>query len=225
MLRLVAMWWDDNKTIERSPLSKKSSGPIEYLTSLRSNTDSSPLAKRWVSPDSFWPLLKLSVKGTIGKAIKQNYCRATQSSHPNQFLRKLTLYRYNKLSSYQVHGTYKLSWYHSTSIIKLRPLGTSTPLLYNVYLIGSLAAKRTPSHSCVGSAIRFEPSQPTKTSTRPETWGPTSPEILRCYVVKAPYVPEVIGTELKNNQAKRERYDSSLVIVDQLTMIATALHQ
>ena len=34
--------------------------------------------------------------------------------------------------------------------------------------IGSLAAKRIPSHSCVGSAIRSKPSQPTKTSTRLE---------------------------------------------------------
>ena len=46
-----------------------------------------------------------------------------------------------------------------------------------------------------------------------------------CYVVKIPYVPEVIGTELKNNQAKRKHYDLSLVIVHQLIMIATALHQ
>ena len=39
-------------------------------------------------------------------------------------------------------------------------------------------------------------------------------KILKCYIVKAPDVPEVIGTELKNNQAKKERYDSSLIIVD-----------
>ena len=48
---------------------------------------------------------------------------------------------------------------------------------------------------------------------------------LKCYVLKVPYVPEVIGTEFKNNQAKGGRYDSSLVIVDQLTMIAMALSQ
>ena len=44
-------------------------------------------------------------------------------------------------------------------------------------------------------------------------------KILRCHVVETPYVPEVIGTELKNNQAKRKHYDSSLVIVNRLTMI------
>ena len=108
-----------------------------------------------------------------------------------------------KLNPYQVHGTYKLSWYHFISIIKLRLLGTSTPFsgtsslsqtsphkcssgntqLYDGYLIGSLLAKHIPSHSCVSSAICSEPSQPTKTSTRPETWGPTRPEdikVLRC---------------------------------------------
>ena len=36
----------DNETVERSPLFKKSSGPIGYLTSLRSNADSAPFAKR-----------------------------------------------------------------------------------------------------------------------------------------------------------------------------------
>ena len=42
---------------------------------------------------------------------------------------------------------------------------------------------------------------------------------MRCYFVKALYVPEVIETELKNNQAKRECYNLSLVIVDRLTII------
>ena len=51
-----------------------------------------------------------------------------------------------------------------------------------------------------------------------QTWGPTSPEILRYYVVKASYVPKIIRTELKNNQAKKEHYDLSLVIIDRLTM-------
>ena len=36
----------DDKTVERSPFSKKLSGPIGYLTSLRSDADSAPLAKR-----------------------------------------------------------------------------------------------------------------------------------------------------------------------------------
>ena len=36
--------------------------------------------------------------------------------------------RYIKLNSYQIRGTYELSRYHSTSIIKKRPLGTSTLL-------------------------------------------------------------------------------------------------
>ena len=70
----------------------------------------------------------------------------------------------------------------------------------------------------IGSATRFEPSQPAKTSTKPETWGFTSPQILKYYVVKALYVPEVIRTELKNNQAKKEHYDLSLVIVNCLTI-------
>ena len=34
--------------------------------------------------------------------------------------------RYIKLNSYQVRGTYELSRYHFTSIIKLQPLGTRT---------------------------------------------------------------------------------------------------
>ena len=36
----------DNKTVKRSPFSKKLSGPIGYLTSLCSNADSKPFAKR-----------------------------------------------------------------------------------------------------------------------------------------------------------------------------------
>ena len=36
----------DDETVERSPLSKKSSGPMGYLTSLRSDADSAPFAKR-----------------------------------------------------------------------------------------------------------------------------------------------------------------------------------
>ena len=58
-------------------------------------------------------------------------------------------------------------------------------------------AKCIPSHSCVGSAIRFESSQSSKTSTRPKTSGFTSPEILRYYVVKTPFVLKAIGTKLK----------------------------
>ena len=34
-------------------------------------------------------------------------------------------------------------------------------------------------------------------SIRLETWGLTNPEILKYYVIKAFYVPEVIKTELK----------------------------
>ena len=36
---------DNDKTIERSPF-RKSSGPMEYLTSLCSNADSTPFKKR-----------------------------------------------------------------------------------------------------------------------------------------------------------------------------------
>ena len=102
----------DNEMIKKSPLSKKPNIPTRYFTSLR-------FEKRWISLDSFWPLLKLLVKGTIGKAIKQSFYWATQVSHLNQSLWKSTFHRYNKLSSCQVRRTYKLSWYYSTSIIKL----------------------------------------------------------------------------------------------------------
>ena len=43
----------DDKTVKRSPFFKKSSGPMGYLTSLRSNANSAPPAKRWVFLDSF----------------------------------------------------------------------------------------------------------------------------------------------------------------------------
>ena len=36
----------NDKTVKRSPLFKMSSGPMGYLTSLRSEVDSAPLAKR-----------------------------------------------------------------------------------------------------------------------------------------------------------------------------------
>ena len=152
------------------------------------------------------------------------------------------------MSSFQVRGIYELSQCHVTAIVKLQSLGTSTffngtsflslisphrcssgnAQLYNVYLIGSLLAKCTFSHSCVVSAIHFEPSQLAKTSTKPEDLPGLrledlpglrpedllSLKILRCYIVKAPYVLEVIKTKLKNNQVKREYYNSSLVIID-----------
>ena len=84
-------------------------------------------------------------------------------------------------------------------------------------------AKRIPFHSCIGSAIRFS-IKPTNKDFY-QTWGPISPEILRCYIVKAPYIPEVIGTELKNNQAKRGYYDLSLVIIDWLTISDVCKHK
>ena len=43
----------DNKTVKRSPLSRKSNGPMGYLTSLRSDADSALFAKRCVFLDSF----------------------------------------------------------------------------------------------------------------------------------------------------------------------------
>ena len=54
--------------------------------------------------------------------------------------------------------------------------------------------------------------------TKPKTWKPTNPEILRYYVVKASYIFEVIRTKFKNNQAKRKRYNSSLIIVNWCTI-------
>ena len=55
--------------------------------------------------------------------------------------------------------------------------------------------------------------------TRPETSRSTSPEILRCYVVKALYVLEVIRIKLKTTNWKEEHYNLSLVIVEPLIMI------
>ena len=129
---------DNNETVKRSPLSKKLSRPMWYLTSLRSNVDSASLAKRWVFLNNFgyswdsrlkalpeWLWVKFA--GLLAQGYKeQSSCQATQGSHSNQFLQKLTLHRYNKLSSRQVRGIYELSWYHSTLIIKLRLLGIST---------------------------------------------------------------------------------------------------
>ena len=43
----------DNETVKRSPFFKKPNGPIGYLTSLRSNTDSVSFEKRWVFLNSF----------------------------------------------------------------------------------------------------------------------------------------------------------------------------
>ena len=37
----------DDKMVERSSLSKKLNGPMEYLTSLHSDADSAPFEKRW----------------------------------------------------------------------------------------------------------------------------------------------------------------------------------
>ena len=131
----------DDETVKRSP-SRKSSGPTEYLTFLHSNADSAPFAKRWVFLDSFgydWgselealpKWLRAKFAGLLAQKYKeQSSCRAMQGSHPNQSLRKLTLYSYNKLSSCQVRGTYELSWYHSISIIKLQPFWT--PVLPSV---------------------------------------------------------------------------------------------
>ena len=76
----------DNETVKRSPLSKKSKVSIGYLTSLRSNVDSKPLAKRWVSLDSFgygWESqleallewLRAKFAGLLAKGYKE------QSSH------------------------------------------------------------------------------------------------------------------------------------------------
>ena len=49
--------------------------------------------------------------------------------------------------------------------------------------------------------------------------------MVRCHVVETPYIPKVIGTELKNNQTKRKHYNLSLVIGDWLTEMASANKQ
>ena len=43
----------DNKMVERSPFSRKSSGLIGYLISLHSNANSAPFVKKLVSLNSF----------------------------------------------------------------------------------------------------------------------------------------------------------------------------
>ena len=71
------------------------------------------------------------------------------------------------------------------------------------FLLGLDLQNSCLSQSYISSAIYFEPSQPTKTSIKPEDLP--SLKILSSYVVKALYIPEVIGTELKKitNQKKR----------------------
>ena len=114
----------DDEIVERSALFKKPNGPIRNLISLC-------FGKRWVSLDGFgyswgsqlqalFEWLRAKFAGLLAQRYKeQSSCWATQSSHPNQSLQKLTLHRYNKLSFLQVCRTYEFSWYHFTSIIKL----------------------------------------------------------------------------------------------------------
>ena len=74
--------------------------------------------------------------------------------------------------------------------------------------------------SCVDSASQIKLAN----KDLQQTWGSTSPNILRCYVVKALYISEVIRTKLKNNQSKKKRYDSGL-FVDRLIMTTMVLNQ
>ena len=68
-------------------------------------------------------------------------------------------------------------------------------------------------HSYIVSAIHFEPSQLIKTFIKLETRRPTNPEILRYYVVKAPYIPEIIGTKLKQPTKKKNITIQVLLLV------------
>ena len=84
-----------------------------------------------------------------------------------------------------------------------RTFSLSGLLLYSSSVFASPSSWRNAFFLIVALVLQyvFEPSQPTKTFTRPEdlpVW-----RYLRCYIVKAPYVLEVIGAELKNNQPKR----------------------
>ena len=54
---------NDDKTVQSSLFYKKSNVYTRYLISLH-------FKKRWVSSNSFEPLLKLSIKATIRKALK-----------------------------------------------------------------------------------------------------------------------------------------------------------
>ena len=67
----------NDETVKRSLVSKKPNVSTEYFTFLHSK-------KRWVFFDNFWPLLKLLVKSTIEKAIKQSSYWAMQDFYPNR---------------------------------------------------------------------------------------------------------------------------------------------
>ena len=153
MLRLVAIVRVlMMKRLKISP-SRKSGGSMRYLISLCSDADSAPFVKRWVSLDSFgygWgsqlealpEWLRAKFAGLLAQGYKERSSRrATQGSHPNKSLQKLTLHRYNKLSSRQVRGTYELSWYHSILIIKLWLLSTS--ILFEYYVSSTTGFERS----------------------------------------------------------------------------------
>ena len=80
----------DDETVKRSPLSKKSNGPIGYLTSLRFNADSAPFAKKWVSLDSFdysWGFqLKALPKWLQGKFIGTSNWTLIRPARPTSSL-------------------------------------------------------------------------------------------------------------------------------------------
>ena len=93
--------------------------------------------------------------------------------------------------------------YVNVRIYCTNTLGLSDLPLYfpKPIFLSTRLAKRIPSHSCVGPAIRFSIKLTNKDFY--QTWRPISLEILRCYIIKAFYIPEVIKVKLKNNKPKK----------------------
>ena len=182
--------------------SKKPNVPTRYLTSLRSDADNIPSKRRWVSPDSFWPLLKLSVKGTVGKAIKQSSRQATQGSHPN-FLCENRCF-ISPTNWALVRSTESMSSLNTTPHQLSSYEFWAPVLLWVAHPLGAwyccIKGSSTERIAILLSGLKTY-----------LAWRPTKLRIWRCYVVSTPCALEVIRTEL-GDQRKEERYNSSLVI-------------
>ena len=110
----------NDETDKRSP-SKKSSGPIGYLTSLRSNADSVPFAKRWVSRDSFGYSWSFQLE-VLPKWLRAKFAGTT------------------KLNSHQVRGTY------DTILHQLSSYNFRAPVFFSVALLLWARHFRTNTH-------------------------------------------------------------------------------
>ena len=84
-----------NETVKGSPPSTKSNGSTGYLTSPRFDDSSVPV-KDELSPDVS-SHCGSSQLGTTWKATNKALIGPTRGFHPNRFLQRSMLYRYNKL--------------------------------------------------------------------------------------------------------------------------------